>query len=436
MSATSSNAAVRAWPWVALGVLPLAALVWPGVTLAEDDLGEQGASTKERMPPPDALAALGKPRVRKVAVPAFAGQGAESLRQAVLDVLSEHPDLEIVGQPDLEVVAHRIGAAIDKDRDRSKLSTELGLYAWVDGDAETGRLRLTDGSGKVISSLALPRGQAGAVQARDRVWPALGRFVSDEGMREYVIIARKEAAVRKLEAQEAELAHQRKLFEQRAQVRAERLAAMQTRAKKRLAGQHAELEHQSELAVERVRKEQKEAARQAELARKAELAQQAEAAKQAEAARQAELARQAEAAKQAAAARQAELAQQAEMARQQNAYASQASPQPGYGYPAAGPAMQPAAAPTYGAPTASTGAFADNASPAGHAWVQRQQAGRAAAPAPTAGYAAAPAAGYAPAPASGFAPAPATQPVPGEVPGISPETRQWLLEHRARQQGN
>src|SRR5882672_1966407 len=103
---------------------------------ADEGFGESSATAIA--PPPDAMVALEKPRVRRVAVPAFTGPSADSLRQVVLEVLSSHPDVELLGQPDLEVVARRIGAKLDQPADRVRLTNELGLYAWVDGDASHG----------------------------------------------------------------------------------------------------------------------------------------------------------------------------------------------------------------------------------------------------------------------------------------------------------
>lgn len=349
-------------------------------------------------PPPDAYAALEKPRVRKVAVPRFSGASANSLRQAVLDVLSAHTDLELIGQPDLEVVARRIGAKISEPQDRARLSAELGLYAWFDADGDKSVVRVTDAGGEVLCSMKMRKDERFDTQIRKRMWQELGRCVSDEGMRQFLVGYRTAAAMQKLQAQEDELAHQRELAEKHAKQLAQRLEAMKTHARARLLAEQTEITHQSELASERIRREQKEAAKQAEAARQAELARQQELARQAEAARKAEIARQQELARQAEAARQAERARQ-------NAYASQGvPPQAGYGYP------PPAAPPVAYAPPPPSGRFGGGAMPGAGAPPP--------APSPPA---------YAP------APAPPVEPQPGEVPGISPETRQWLLEHRQRQ---
>jgi hypothetical protein len=393
---------------VLLGVVSLAALT---ASYAHADtpeaLGDEAASS---IPAPDAFVALKKPRMRKVAVPRFRGASADTVRQAVLDALSEHNDLEIIGQPDLEVVANRLGLTVEQPKDRQRLSSELGLYAWFDGDGDRGEIRVTDASGTPLGKMKLKRGDRMEEQVMAGLWHELGRYVSDEGMREYLVSYCKGAALQKLEALDAELARQKELAAQRAKQRAERLEALKKHARARVIAQQTELVHQSELAGDRVRREQKEAAKQAEAARQAEIARQKEAAKEAEAARQAEIARQKEAARQAELMRQQELARQAELARQ-NAYAAQAAaPAPGYGYPQ--PA--PAASAVY-APQGPTGRFT----------------GPGAAPAAPPAQPAQPA--YPPA---GYAPAPAPAPAPPggeEVPGISPETRQWLLEHRSRQ---
>jgi hypothetical protein len=326
---------------------------------------------------PNALAALIEPRVRKIAIAQFAGSGGERLRGAVLEVLSAHADLELLGFRDIDVVAHRLGIGQTEPHDRKRLSAELGVYAWVDGDAQAETLRLSDGDDRTLASIQLDDRRPDA-QARERVWPEFGRFISDEGMRQHRVAAAREAATKLLAAQDAELARQQEIAARREQLRVQRLAAAKNHARTVLEAQSAEQQRQVMVAAELRRKREDEARRQA-LA-----AQQAEAQRQAEAARQAQLAQQAEAQRQAEAARQAQLAQQ----------------QAQYQY-----ANPPAA--TYGQPAA--GQFSYQQPPP-------QQ--------PAYGYGAQP-------PAYGAPQAPAA-PVAGEVDGISPETRQWLLEHRAR----
>ena len=336
-------------------------------------------------PAPDALVALVKPRTRKIAVAEFTGKDGEHLRKTVLDVLSAQADLELLSFRDIEIVAHRIGIGQSSSDDRTRLATELGIYAWIDGDADKASVRLSDAHDETLDTLALDAAHADA-QPRERLWNEVGRFISDEGLREYRVTHAREAAKQLLAAQDKEIVRQQEIAARHEQERAKRLAALKGKAQALLQQQDAELKRQVTVAAEHRRNGRTSAQGRARAASR-------DGRSQAQMAQQAELARQAEAA------RQAQLAQQAQYAQP----APGAYPAAGYQYPQAAPAATAfggyGGASAYGAPPQPSGNFGP--------------------------------------PAQTAAPAPA--PPPGaagpEVEGISPETRQWLLEHRARTQG-
>jgi hypothetical protein len=351
--------------------------------------------------PPDALAALIKPRVRKIGVPTFRGKSAESMRQAVLQVLSAHTDIELVGHDDLEFVAKRLQADPGDGAGRTKLAGELKLYGWVVADGDDGRLSVVDKNNKTLGTMKLDRSKRADVQVQERLWPELGRFLSDEGLRNYTIVRAHKLAVKKLQAQGAELARQHALAEQREKRRAEQLVALKEHAGKRLTAQNEELLRQSKLASDRIAAQREARERQIELARKNAAA----AAAAAAAARQAQAQAQAQA--------QQAQPQPAYPAVPQQGYGAQpggyGSPAPpggyGYGQQPGGYGAQPAAG--YGA------AQGHGAQPGGYGY--GAQGGYATQPA---GYGVQPSAGVQP--AAGVPPSAGAPPSTGAAPSTFP----------------
>jgi len=385
---------------------------------ADDDIGsiaegaiDDGASDDGAAPAatgkPDAWVALGQDvRVRKVVVSGFDGKGALRLRQAVLDALSEHTEVEVIGAKDVEVSAKSLGHSTSDRSGRTALSAELGIYAWVQHDEGKGSIVLVDAEGEQLA--ALPVAQHGGSEAdlRVKIWSTFGPHVSDQGLRMRLLERLRMSASGKLKAVEEETLRQSELAMRREERRASHLAASRQRATTILQAQQAEVDHQQQQAVARIQRAKQEQALLAEQARQDELARQAQLAQQAEAARQAELAQQMELGRQAELARQ-QQAQHAAMAKQapppQPAYVQQ----PAYAaYPAANDgAWQPGRTqPVFAAPTP--------------------------APAPQPAYAepayAQPA--YAP------QPAPPVAADPSAAMPVSPATAQWLERRRLQQQ--
>ena len=222
--------------------------------------------------PPDPWVALDKPRMRRVAVPGYVGKGADSLRQAVLEVLTEHVDLEVVGTADLEMVEKRLHLSAREPASWPRIATELSLYALVVGDGDASRVRVVDTHGRTLGTLALDPKQRLDTQARVRLWPELGRFLSDEGLRQHLLAVMRASADAVLHGQGDEMVRQRELADRRAKLREQLLLASSKRAASRLAAQSAELARQAGLAQERIKQQQLAAAKAAEDARQAALA--------------------------------------------------------------------------------------------------------------------------------------------------------------------
>ncbi len=218
--------------------------------------------------PPDALVALEKPRSRKVGVPEFSKDASAGLRQAVLDALSAHPDLELVGQDDLEFAAKRYGVK-DSDREgRKKLAKELGLYAWVIADGDGNSVQVVDDNGRTLGTMKLKHEIRADVQIEERMWDELGRYLSDEGLLSYTVARWKTDAQKKQQSLGRELERQQKAAEDRVKREEQQLAALREHASARFRAQHDELNRQQKLAVERIEAQRKATAERLELARK------------------------------------------------------------------------------------------------------------------------------------------------------------------------
>ena len=225
--------------------------------------------------PPDALVALAKPRTRKIGVPTFTGKSSESTRQAVLQVLSAHTDIELIGHDDLEFVAKRLKADPSDGAGRTKLAGELDLFGWVVADGDDGVVRVVDAKNKTLGKLKLDPSKRADVQVQERLWQELGRFISDEGLRNFTVARSRQQVLQKLQRHAAEQTKQQALAGQRTKLRGEQLALLKEHAGKRLAGQNEELLRQSKIASDRVTA-QRAAAEQARKNAAAAAARQAE----------------------------------------------------------------------------------------------------------------------------------------------------------------
>lgn len=299
---------------------------------------------------------------RKVAVSEFAGERGKELRLALLEVLSEQDDLEVLGYRDIEVVAKRLGVGLSSASDRRKVAVELKIFAWFDADvADDGAtIRLTGGKGRQLGTMELAAAgtEAQAGEIREGAWAALGHHVSDRALRVHVLGRHRAAAAKKLEARQQELANQRQLALEREQRRTARLADLRVEAQRKLADHEEEGARQIELAQERIAEENKKREQELVAQRKRE------------------------------AERQRALAMERQRAAQVSTMAKPNGPKP---MPAPAP-MAGAAAPP---PSGRFGdrSWMDDASPATRQWLENRDAAPAPATAPAAPAAAPPSAG-------------------------------------------
>jgi hypothetical protein len=423
-----------------------AVLVVTSATARADDDELAGEAAPAASVKPDAWAALDQDvRVRKVVVADFRGKGALRLRQAALDALSEHTEVEVIGANDVEVSAKSLGLSAHDASGREALSEQLGIYAWVDHDDARGSIVLIDAEGERLAELRVSDHRGSEADLRTTIWSTLGPQISDQGLRAHLLERMRLSASGKLKALDEESTHQTELALRREERRAVHLERSKHNALAVLQGEQAVVVQQQQLAMDRTRREQEEAARQVELARQSELARQQQLAQQAEAARQAELAHNQELARQAELARQQQLAQQAEAARQAELARQQQLAQQ------AAQAKQPPPQPTYVQQQPAYAAYPGND---GGAWqpnrgqpvyAQPQPAYAQPQPAyaqPQPGYAqpqpgyAQPQPGYAqPQPQPAYVQPQLAEPAPASASmPVSPATQAWLERRRAQQQ--
>ncbi|MDH5675530.1 MAG: hypothetical protein OEZ06_25635 [Myxococcales bacterium] len=377
-------------------------------------LGGDGAEKPkgERPLQPGILAPPEPVGVRKVAVVDGELPRDSSARMALLEELSAHTELEVIGSSDVDVVANRIGVGPDSSRGRKLLAAELGLFAWVELAPGPGgvRIRITDKHDVPRGSLDVSGRDDASLAATMHAdfWPKLGPVLSEQARLEQRLYAQRELALERQKARADGLVRHRELAIKRREHEQQRLQDAKLAAIEKAKTRAEELERQRQLVVERraeeARKRQEE---EAEAQRKlAEMARQREAEQQ-RMAREAAMERERQ-------------AKQAAMARQQAA----AKPAPAYGYGA-------------NANTGYGGQPNGYAPPQQAAWPAQAPA-----PAPAAGYGQQPSAGYGQ-PAYGSAPqgggygsAPPPQQGSSGKKAVnpamlSPAARAWMEKRRA-----
>ena len=255
--------------------------------------------------------------IRNLVVPHFTGPSTR-VRTAVLGTLADHAEVEVVSIDDVTFAARRLQADPNTPEGREKLSRELGIDAWLDGEVteSTAQLTLTAGDGTVLQEVNVETEDVKHLDALtgERMWAVLGPSLSVQEAYRRALLAEYDRARAKYEARMYEQQRQVTLAHQARAHRAFILRAQFSLAQRKQAALSAELTHQTQLGKAELAREA-EMARQAELARQAEIAHKAELARQAELARKAEIARKAEAAKAAELARKAEIARKAEAAK-------------------------------------------------------------------------------------------------------------------------
>jgi hypothetical protein len=256
--------------------------------------------------------------IRNLVVPHFAGPATSRVRSAVLSTLADHPEVEVVSIDDVTFAARRLQADPNTPEGREKLSRELGIDAWLDGDVteSASQLTLTVGDGTVLQEVNVETEDVKHLDALtgERMWAVLGPSLSVQEAYRRALLAEYDRARHKYEARMYAQQRQVTLAHEARAHRAFILRAQFSLAQRKQAALSASLSHQAELGKAELAREA-EMARQAELARQAEIAHKAELARQAELARKAEIARKAEAAKAAELARKAGIARRAEAAK-------------------------------------------------------------------------------------------------------------------------
>jgi hypothetical protein len=237
-------------------------------------------------------------------------------RGAVLEALSARSEVEIVGYEDVKMAGKQLGVDPASARGRKRISAELGVYAWIEGEVSArneGRLRLVDVDGHTLATLRVSADDGSALEAaiRANLWSALGRFVSDSAAHDYALGQQQQRAAQKHTARLEELERQKALALEREVEQAQRLNDNRGLARKKQEARFAELQRQVEIVLAR----REEQARQLQLAADQAAREERERLavlqrQQAEAARLAEAQRRQEEARLAALQRQQQLQQQ------------------------------------------------------------------------------------------------------------------------------
>lgn len=193
---------------------------------------------------------------KRIAVAAFHAPDAARARSAVLEVLSEHDDVEVVSLEDLEFESKRLKADLNNLEGRRKLSSEVGIDAWLDGTIEDGSARFTlqAPDGHLIASTALTghKASVAAGLAGPKVWAAMGPWLSARERGKRALEAQGELALKKVKARDQELVRLRQVVEKRAADRVAQLKAAQALAREKRSAFEAELDRQRTLVSERL----------------------------------------------------------------------------------------------------------------------------------------------------------------------------------------
>jgi hypothetical protein len=193
---------------------------------------------------------------KRIAVAAFQAPDAARARMAVLEVLSEHDDVEVVAMEDIQVAAKRLQVDPTNAGGREKLSEELGIEAWLDATIEDDLARFTlhapDGRTIASTSVTGHKASVAAGLAGPKVWAAMGPWLSPRERGKRALEAQQELALKKAKARDQELVRLRQVMEKRAADRVAQLKAAQTLAREKRKTFEAEMEHQATLVSERL----------------------------------------------------------------------------------------------------------------------------------------------------------------------------------------
>jgi hypothetical protein len=195
----------------------------------------------------------------RIVVARFKAPADSRARQAVLDVLSAHSEVEVVSLEDAEFEGRRNHVDITSPSGREKVSSKLGIDGWLDGDIDGSKAMIAlaspDGAKRATTTIEAPSANLLDASIGSRVWAEIGPRVSDVERRRRVLHEQAEIARNKLAARQQELDRQRKLITARAERRVQLLRAAHDTARKKRAALTGELDRQRELVAEAARKQ-------------------------------------------------------------------------------------------------------------------------------------------------------------------------------------
>lgn len=231
--------------WAVLGL----ALVTPSA-YAQDEADDDDDSAESA---PASVAPEPK-SIRKIVVAPFAGVKESRARAGVLSALADHDDVEVVSMDDITFAARRLAADPALPAGRAKLSAELGIGGWLDGQTteDSVQMTLTSSEGARVAAVKVEAPQPKQLEALagERMWAAMGTHLSPrEGYRRELLAVQDKARL-KLEAREAEAERQKGLVKQAFVSKNERLAAENQRARQKRTAVQEALAHQVVLAKE------------------------------------------------------------------------------------------------------------------------------------------------------------------------------------------
>jgi hypothetical protein len=153
------------------------------------------------------------PGVSKIAVAQFDAPKGSRARAAVLQTLADHDDIEVVALDDIQFASKRLAADPATKAGRRRLSSELGIGAWIDGKVVDDEARLTlsaaDGTHVVEVEVEAPNKRLLDALSGERMWQTMGSHLSVREARRKQLLTLQESARAKVEARAVEAERQR-----------------------------------------------------------------------------------------------------------------------------------------------------------------------------------------------------------------------------------
>jgi hypothetical protein len=153
------------------------------------------------------------PGVSKIAVAQFDAPKGSRARAAVLQTLADHDDIEVVALDDIQFASKRLAADPATKAGRKRLSSELGIGAWIDGKVVDDEARLTlsaaDGTHVVEVEVEAPNVRLLDALSGERMWQTMGAHLSVREARRKQLLTLQQSARAKVQARAAEAERQR-----------------------------------------------------------------------------------------------------------------------------------------------------------------------------------------------------------------------------------